>query len=96
MKYSNADWSAKRDRGLVRYLFFDGILITGGPFAVVMQVVGYFFLREENQGFMDYLGSSATWIRFFFHATIFGLIMGYLNWWRNERSFAKPNGEDKA
>lgn len=96
MKYSNADWSVKRDRGLVRYLFFDGILITGGPFAVVMQVVGYFYLRDEGQSFGEYFSASRTWITFFFHATIFGLIMGYLNWWRNERSFTKPNGEDKA
>ena len=93
MKYSDADWSVKRDRGLARYLFFDGVLIMGGPFAVVMQVVGYFFLRDEGQGFGEYFGASRTWITFFFHATLFGFIMGYINWWRNERSFAKPNDD---
>lgn len=86
MKYSNADWTVKRERGLARFLFFDGILITGCPFAVVMQVVGYFFLRDEAQGFLEYAGSSRTWITFFFHATLFGLIMGYLNWRRNEKA----------
>jgi len=43
MKYSRADWAEKRKRGLGRYLLLDGILVLGGPFAVVMQVVGYFF-----------------------------------------------------
>jgi len=93
MIYSNADWLEKRNRGLARYLFFDGVLIMGGPFAVVMQVVGYFFLRDEGQGFGEYFSASRTWITFFFHATLFGLIMGYINWWRNERSFAKPNDD---
>ncbi|MEP6788185.1 MAG: hypothetical protein ABJB40_07135 [Acidobacteriota bacterium] len=96
MKYSNADWLEKRNRGLLRYLFFDGVLIMGGPFAVVMQVVGYFFLRDEGQGFGEYFSASRTWITFFFHATLFGLIMGYINWWRNERSFANPNNDAKS
>ena len=93
MKYSNADWLEKRNRGLVRYLFFDGILITGGPFAVVMQVVGYFFLRDEGQGFGEYFGASRTWMTFFLHATLFGLIMGFINWWRHERSFVPPKND---
>ncbi|HRI04530.1 MAG TPA: hypothetical protein PLL77_12370 [Pyrinomonadaceae bacterium] len=93
MRYSEADWAIKRDRGLVRFLLMDGIIITGGPFAVVLQVVGYFFLRDEGQTFGQYFSASRTWITFFFHATLFGLIMGYVNWWRNEREFAKTTGE---
>ena len=91
MKYSEADWAEKRKSGLTRYLLFDGILITGGPFAVVMQVVGYFFLRDEGQTFGQYFSSSRTWITFFFHATLFGLIIGFLNWRRNEKTFAEHN-----
>ncbi len=87
MKYTDEVWAEKRQKGLVRFLLFDGILITGCPFAVVMQVVGYFFLRDEAQGFLEYAGSSRTWITFFFQATLFGLIMGYLNWYRNQRAF---------
>ncbi|MGB2752028.1 MAG: hypothetical protein WBC19_08210 [Pyrinomonadaceae bacterium] len=93
MKYSEADWAIKRERGLVRFLLMDGIIITGGPFAVVLQVVGYFFLRDEGQTFGQYFSASRTWITFFFHATLFGLIMGYINWWRNEREFSKSKGE---
>jgi len=93
MKYSEDVWAEKRKRGLARYLFFDGVLIMGGPFAVVMQVVGYFFLRDEGQGFSEYFSSSRTWVTFFFHATVFGLIMGYINWWRNDKSFAKSNDD---
>ena len=88
MIYSKEVWAEKRQRGIVRFLLFDGILITGGPFAVVMQVVGYFFLRDESQGFMAYAGSTRTWVTFFFHGTLFGIIMGYLNWRRNEKAFA--------
>lgn len=90
MKYSDADWAEKRKAGLAKYLFFDGILITGGPFAVVMQVVGYFLLSDEGQTFGGYFSSSRTWITFFFHATLFGLVIGFLNWRRNEKAFNEP------
>ena len=89
MKYSEADWAVKRERGLLRYLLFDGILITGGPFAVMMQIAGYFIFPGDAQTFGQYFGSSVTWMRFFFHGTLFGLIMGFINWRRNERAFAK-------
>ena len=81
------DWAERRKKGLAAYLFYDGIIWTGGPFAVVMQVVGYFILRDEGQSFGDYFASSRTWITFFLHATLFGLIIGYLTWRRNEAAF---------
>jgi uncharacterized membrane protein len=88
MKYSAAEWAEKRKRGLARYLMFDGILITGGPFAVVMQVIGFFLLRDEGQTFGQYFSASRTWMTFFFHATLFGLIIGFINWRRNEKAAA--------
>jgi hypothetical protein len=91
MKYSREDWAAKREKGLGRYLLFEGIVITGGPFAVVMQVVGYFFLADEGQTFGQYFASTSTWVRFFLHGIAFGLIMGYINWRRNENAFAAAN-----
>ena len=87
MKYSNEVWAEKRKSGLKRYLFFDGILMSGGPFAVVMQAVGFFILREDGQSFGQYFSSATTWTTFFFHATLFGLIIGFLNWRRNEKAF---------
>lgn len=89
MKYSEAVWAEKRKLGLARYLIIDGILITGGPFAVVMQIIGLFLLREESQTIGQYFTSSRTWTTFFFHGTLFGLVIGYLNWRRNESSFSK-------
>ena len=91
MKYSAADWAEKRKRGIARYLMVDGILFTGGPFALVMQVIGFFILREESQTFGQYFSSSRTWMTFFAHATLFGLVMGFLNWWRNEKNAAQDN-----
>jgi hypothetical protein len=88
----SAKWSEKRSGGMAPYLFFDGVIKTGGPFAVVMQVIGFFLLREEGQTFAEYFGSSRTWITFFVHATLFGLIMGYINWRRNEAAFSGSNG----
>lgn len=96
MKYSRELWQKKRDAGLKRYLFFDGILISGGSFAVVMQVVGYFILRDEGQTFGQYFSSSRTWTNFFFHATLFGLAVGYLNWRRNEKTYAGSGSEPQA
>lgn len=87
MKYSNEVWAEKRKAGLKRYLFFDGVIISGGPFAVVMQAVGFFILRDEGQSFGQYFSSATTWMTFFFHATLFGLIVGFINWRRNEKAF---------
>ena len=94
MNTPETDWNEKRKLGFVRYLFWNGVLITGGPFAVVMQVVGYFILRDEVQSFSEYFSSSRTWITFFLHATLFGGIMGFVNWRRNERAFASRNTEE--
>ncbi len=88
MKYSPEIWNEKRDKGIWRYLLFDGILITGGPFAVVLQVVGYFLFPGEAQSFGQYFSDSTTWVRFILHGTLFGLIMGFINWRRNEGAFA--------
>ena len=89
MKFSASDWAVKRSRGFARYLMVDGILFTGGPFALVMQIAGIFILRDESQGILEYLSSSRTWMTFFAHATLFGGIMGFLNWRRNEKAFAE-------
>ena len=88
MKYTAADWAEKKKRGIARYLMIDGILYTGGPFAVVMQILGVFLLRDEGQTFGQYFGSTRTWMTFLAHGTLFGLIMGFINWWRNEKNAA--------
>lgn len=87
MNHTRDIWAEKRKRGIARFLFFDGVLTLGGPFAVLMQVVGYFFLRDEGETFGQYFSSSRMWVTFFFHATIFGLIMGLINWYRNEKLY---------
>lgn len=88
MSFSRDIWAEKRKRGLVRFLLIDGILISGGPFAVVMQIIGVFLLRDENQTIGQYFTSNRTWITFLLHGTLFGLIMGFINWYRNEKAFA--------
>lgn len=91
MKYSAAVWAEKRKRGIARYLMIDGILYTGGPFAVVMQVIGYFVLAEESQSFGQYFSAWRTWMTFLAHGTLFGLVMGFINWWRNEKNASRDN-----
>ena len=91
MKYSAAEWAEKRKRGIARYLMVDGILFMGCPFALVMQVIGFFVLRDESQSFGQYFSSTRTWVTFFAHATLFGLVMGLLNWWRNDKNAAGDN-----
>jgi hypothetical protein len=73
MKPSAVNRTEKRKAGLGRCLVFDGILLIGGPFALVMQLTG-FLLQEE--GFVQYFSSARTWTKFFFHAMLFGLIIG--------------------
>ncbi len=98
MKYSEAVWAEKRKLGLKRYLLFDGILWAGGPFAVVMQIVGFFLFGGQYETFGKYFSASKTWVTFFFHGTLFGLVVGYLNWRRNEKTFleAKPDSQSNA
>ena len=88
MKYTPEAWTEKRKGGLVRYLLVDGILFTGGPYAVVMQVIQCFLALNEGQTIGQYFTASRTWITFFALATLFGLIMGFINWWRNEKAFS--------
>ncbi len=94
MNTPETDWNEKRKLGFVRYLFWNGILVMGGPFAVVMQAIGYFVLRDEGQSFSEYFGSSRTWVTFFLHATLFGGIMGFVSWRRNERAFAANDAKE--
>lgn len=84
----DAGWEAKRKTGLASYLFFDGVIKTGGPFAVVMQIVGYFVLRDARQTLAEYFASPRTWLTFFLHATLFGVSVGFLRWRKNETAFA--------
>ncbi len=88
MSYTVDQWKEKRERGLLRFLLIDGILIAGGPFAVILQVVGYFLFPGDAQTFGQYFVDSMTWVRFILHGTLFGLIMGFVNWRRNERAVA--------
>ncbi len=88
MSFIKEIWAEKRKRGIGRFLLIDGILIMGGPFAVVMQVLGVFLLREEGQSIGEYFTATRTWVTFLLHGTLFGLIMGFVNWYRNEKAFA--------
>lgn len=87
MKHSPEVWAEKRKKGIVNYFLVDGILLAGGPFAVVLQVVGYFLLTESGTSFGQYFSASRTWMTFFFHGTLFGGIMGLVNWRRNEKAY---------
>lgn len=88
MKYSAAEWAEKRKKGIERYLMFDGILLAGGPFAVVMQIIAVLFARDEGQTIGQYLTASQTWMTFFALATLFGLVIGFINWRPNEKAVA--------
>lgn len=94
MNSPQAVWAEKRKAGLKRYLLIDGVLFTGGPFAVVMQIVGIFLLRDEGQTIGQYMTSSRTWLTFLLHGTLFGLIVGYLKWRRGEAEFSDNAGTD--
>jgi hypothetical protein len=87
MKYTEEVWKEKQRAGLVRYLLVDGIFFTGGPFALVMQIIGVFFLRDEGQTVGQYFTSTRMWMTFFAHAILFGVIIGFINWRRNQNAF---------
>jgi hypothetical protein len=89
-----AEWDEKRSRGLRSYLLVDGILINGGPFAVVMQVVGYFLFGEQYDSFAAYFSAPRTWMTFILDGILFGLIVGLVKWRRNDRAFATNSRQE--
>lgn len=91
MSHTRESWAEKRKNGIVRYLLIDGVVFTGGPFAVILQVVGFFLLADADQTFGQYFTMTRTWVTFFFHGTLFGGIMGLINWRRNEKAFLASN-----
>ena len=92
MKYTEEVWREKEKAGIVRYLLVDGVFFNGGPFALVMQIIGVFFLRDEGQTLGQYFTSTRMWTTFFAHAILFGVIIGLINWRRNQNAFgSKPS-----
>ena len=87
MLYPPAEWANKRKRGIARFLLIDGLLKLGAPFGFVMKAIGMLLLRDEGQTFGQYVTSSFTWTVFFLNATLFGLVMGFVNWRRNENAY---------
>jgi hypothetical protein len=59
-----------------------------------MQAIGFVFLRDEGQTFGQYFMQPMTWVRFFLHGILFGLIVGYINWRRNETAF--PAADERS
>lgn len=94
MSYTREAWLEKRKNGLVRFLLIDGVIFTGGPFAVILQVVGYFLFAQEGQTFGQYFTATLTWVTFFLHGGLFGGIMGYVKWRRYESAFGAAAGQN--
>lgn len=95
MLFSPAEWAEKRKEGIGRFLAIDGVLKTGAPFAFVMKVIGMLVFRAEGETLGQYISSTRVWTAFFLNATAFGLVMGFINWRRNEANYfaAKKTGE---
>lgn len=94
MGYTLESWAATRAKGLGRFLLIDGVLFTGGPFAVILQIVGFFMFADEGQTFGQYFTATQTWVTFFFHGTLFGGIMGFVKWRRNEKAYLAAVGQN--
>ena len=87
MLYTTAEWANKRKDGIAKFLFWEGVVKMGAPFAFVMKVIGMLVFRPEGQTLGQYITSTMTWTAFFLNATAFGLAMGFVNWRRNEKAF---------
>ena len=94
MLYTPAEWADKRKQGIARYLFWEGVLKLGAPFALVMKVIGMLVFRADGETFGQYLTATSTWTAFFLNASAFGLAMGFVNWRRNEKAFFADRAAD--
>jgi hypothetical protein len=90
-------WADMRAKGKFRYIALYGVIITGGLYALVMTLAGYFIEYGLTfSDFLTYFMDSRTHMRFFLFATAFGLIMGVIKWNRNEKAFAEAQAKDPA
>lgn len=90
-------WSDIRAKGRFRYIALYGVIITGGLYAMVMTIVGYFI--EHGFTFSQlysYAVDSRTHTRFFLFATAFGVIMGIVKWHRGEKAYAEALAKESA
>ena len=90
-------WETIRAKGKTRYILLNGVIFTGGIYALAMTLVGYFveygFTLSE---FSHYFFDTQTHIRFFLFATAFGLVMGFIKWHRGEKAFAEALAKEPA
>ena len=90
-------WSDIRAKGKFRYIILQGVIITGGLYALMMTVVGYFIEYGFNlSSITTYMFDSRTHTRFFLFATAFGAIMGIIKWNRGERAFAEAIAKEPS
>jgi hypothetical protein len=88
-------WADIRAKGKFRYIALHGVIITGGLYAMVMTIAGYFIEHGfTTSQIWAYSTSSATHTRFFLFATAFGFIMGIVKWQRGEKAFAEAMAKE--
>lgn len=88
-------WADVRAKGKFRYIVLQGVIITGGLFAMVMTLTGFFIeYGFRFSEFTTYALDSMTHTRFFLFATAFGSIMGVINWNRGEKAFAEATAKE--
>ena len=71
------EWREMRSKGLMRFLFFKGLIPMGIPFGLIMTVIN----RNREMTLLDYVWS------FLFAAMFFGLSMGYYFWWAINKQY---------
>jgi hypothetical protein len=90
-------WADTRAKGKLRYIALNGIIISGGLYAMGLTITGYFI--EHGFDFSQviaYATSTTTHTRFFLFATAFGSIWGLIKWNRGERAFAESLAKESA
>jgi hypothetical protein len=85
-----AEWLEVKAKGRGRYLLVEGIIKSGGIYAILLLIANYFFKYGFTASKVsEYLWNGETVFRFFFGVIFFGLWMGLFDWYFNERQFRK-------
>lgn len=80
-------WEIRRSKGMVRYIALWGLLYYGLTFFLIWTFLVPFVDSNFTFDFVYKDTFSTRIIAFTIVFSLFGLLLGYLQWWQNERKY---------
>jgi hypothetical protein len=89
---NDSNWHVTRERGMIRFIIVNGILLLGIPIAIATAVFRFYFGTPGASSWGEYLMSNGTWIGYILQALVTGIVFGAVVWFLNERKHHSTPG----